>query len=80
MMKVIEHAAEGTDMVLAKVDAVLDGLRHFEGRSLNGAGVLDDPSARRAELVKAKKDIEAALAAMDAITWPSEDDYSKCDE
>lgn len=43
--------------------------------SVNGFGVIHDKSAFRQRLAQAKVEINAALAALEGVEWPSDADY-----
>lgn len=76
-MQTIEKASAATDDVLAHVETAQVALRGFNGRIINGAGVLADPSQRLADLRAAKEAIDAALNAMAETSWPKEQDYDE---
>lgn len=78
-MTVIAQASQATDAVLEKVHAAQQALNLFNGRIVNGAGVLGDPSRRHADLVEAKAALDAALEIMRTTNWPREQDYAEHD-
>lgn len=75
----IEQASNATDAVLEKVQTAQKALSLFDGRIINGAGVLDDPSRRRADLIEARAALDAALDIMRSTTWPRKQDYTEHD-
>lgn len=78
-MTVIAQASQATDAVLEKVHAAQQALSLFNSRIVNGAGVLGDPSRRRADLIEAIAALDAALEIMQTTTWPREQDYAEHD-
>jgi hypothetical protein len=70
----IRKAAAVTDVVLEGRNAALQCLQ--APLVHNGAGVLVDPNAARANLHRARDAIDMALDAMNSIgDWPREQDY-----
>jgi hypothetical protein len=75
MASKVQVAGRATDQVRARIEEAAALLADSDARVVNALGVLMQPQARRATLVAAKQAIEAALAIMDATTWPAAADY-----
>jgi len=73
-MQIIETAEKATSEISDKVQVAIDSLTHCQGRVVNGHGVFSDPSSRKADLLKAKRVIEAAVATANEINWPTQTD------
>lgn len=72
----IDAAADATDRIFALVGETMERLsRQFEGRVINGAGVLSDPSQARAAVIKAIAELQKAQDIFVATNWPVAADY-----
>ncbi|SDA14785.1 hypothetical protein [Sphingomonas sp. NFR15] len=70
-------AREHTRTIITATDSAWDAIRYFNGRVYNGHGELSDPSYARSQLRDAKRNIEIAIAAIDAagdVGWTKHDD------
>lgn len=74
-MKTIETAGHATEEISKRVQEALERLSHCQGRVINGFGVFSDPSCRRADLLSAKRAIDAALEVANDTKWPKQTDY-----
>ncbi|WP_170419678.1 hypothetical protein [Ruegeria atlantica] len=78
-MKIIEDAEKATVEIGQNIDLAVSELSQCNGRVVNGYGVYSDPSSRRANLLKAKRVIEAALMIDAETNWPKLADYDSAE-
>ncbi|CUW41861.1 protein of unknown function (plasmid) [Magnetospirillum sp. XM-1] len=72
----IDAAANATDRILEHVGTAMNRLsQHFEGRVINGAGVISDPSQARIALSDAIASLRKAQEDFAATNWPVPADY-----
>lgn len=76
----IDTAAEATDTILKAVYDTADRLRRFEGRRVNGYGILADPSLDIDALLGAADRLQQAVAVARATNWPTNADYDVAEE
>jgi len=72
----INDLSKRTDAICEAAGDAARVLQRFEGRCLNGWGILSDPSLRYADLHEAKQKIDAAIKLFTETAWPRTDaDY-----
>jgi hypothetical protein len=77
-MTSINELSKRTDAILEAAQEAARILRRFEGRCVNGWGILSDPSLRYSDLYDAKKKIDAAIELHVKTKWPYSDaDYER---
>ena len=64
------NATELADDHVSRAAALL------ESATYNGYGIYNDPLSRRANLVAARRELDAAIAVMAKTTWPTPADYA----
>lgn len=67
--------AAAADVTAAIGKAMCDARADLEEAWANGHGVLSDPHITRSRLMRARKRLDEAMAALDAARWPSGADY-----
>lgn len=67
--------AAAADSTATIGQAMHDTRADLEVAWANGHGVLSDPHITRSRLMRARKRIDEAMAALNAARWPSDADY-----
>ena len=71
--------AAAADVTATIGQAMCDARSDLEEAWADGHGVLSDPHITRSRLMRARKRIDEAMAALDAARWPSDADYDAAD-
>jgi hypothetical protein len=66
----INELSKRTDAICKATSEAARILRRFEGRCINGWGILSDPNLRYSDLHDAKQKIDAAIKLYTETTWP----------
>ncbi len=75
VMQKIVAAEQGCHKVNDATEKVVRALR--QGFNTNGFGIFHDRIAVQNSLLLAREQINAALAVLDAIEWPSDKEYDQ---
>lgn len=68
-------ARKATDQILDQIEQAEQRLKSFDGRIVNGAGILTDTFSRRVDLGAAIRALQEAHKVMEATAWPVDADY-----
>lgn len=78
MKHTINELSKRTDAICEAAGDAARILGRFEGRCVNGWGILSDPNLRYSDLYDAKQKIDAALKLHTETLWPRTDaDYEQ---